>query len=162
MHPNPMLVDRFDDLSPHERKNLVAMLHELHVTTRDAAEGYEVAAAAVKDPALVGLLTSFASERREASEELEGLLTNLGDERHELPSVGGEVHRGWMSLRGALTHGDPAGILAECERGEHFALVRYDRALAQKLPLGIASVLIDQAATVRESHAAFERMRHPW
>jgi hypothetical protein len=42
------------------------------------------------------------------------------------------------------------------------ALRRYDRALAHKLPVGIANVLLDQAETVREARAAFERMRHPW
>jgi uncharacterized protein (TIGR02284 family) len=161
MH-QPNLVERLEDLSVHERKNLVAMLHELHITIRDAAQGYESAASAVKDPALANLLRAFAAKRHEAAEELEGLLANLGDERHDLPSVGGELHRGWIALRGALTHGDPVGIITECERGEHLALGRYDRALTQKLPVGIANVLIDQAADVREGRAAFERMRHPY
>jgi len=162
MHPQPALVDRFDDLSIHERKNVAAMLHELLVTTRDAAAGYEVAARSVHDPALAHLLRGCAAERAEAAEELAGLLSTLGDERHDLPSVGGELHRGWIALRSALTHGDPAGIITECERGEHRAQVRYERALAQKLPMNIANVLLDQAETVREARAAFERMRHPW
>lgn len=162
MHPQPALVDRFDDLAPHERKNVVAMLHELLVTTRDAANGYDVAARSVADPALANLLSGCAAERREAAAELEGLLAGLGDERHDLPSVAGELHRGWIALRSALSHGDPSGILAECERGEHRAQQRYDRALSEKLPVGIANVLIDQAQNVRESRNAFERMRHPW
>jgi len=162
MQPQPALVDRFDDLSLHERKNVAAMLHELLVTTRDAAAGYETAAASVQDPALAHLLRGCAAERKEAAEELAGLLANLGDERHDLPSVGGELHRGWIALRSALTHGDPSGILAECERGEHLALLRYDRALSLKLPMNVANVLIDQAESVREARGAFEKMRKPW
>jgi uncharacterized protein (TIGR02284 family) len=162
MHPQPAFVERFDDLSMHERKNVVALLHELLVTTRDAAAGYESAARVVSDPALAGLLNGCAVERREATEELAGLLVNLGDERHDLPSVGGELHRGWIELRALLSHGDPSSILAECERGERLAVLRYDRALTQKLPVGIANVLLDQAESARESRAAFERMRHPW
>jgi uncharacterized protein (TIGR02284 family) len=162
MHPQPVLVDRFDDLSIHERKNVAAMLHELFVTTRDAAAGYETAAKSVQDPALAHLLRGCAAERTEAAAELAGLLAALGDDRHDLPSVGGELHRGWIALRAALTHGEPAGVIAECERGEHMAQLRYDRALAHKLPMNIANVLLDQAQSVREARTAFERMRHPW
>jgi uncharacterized protein (TIGR02284 family) len=163
MHLHPVIVDRFDELTPHERKNAVAMLHELLATARDAAAGYAVAHRAVTDPDLAQLLNGCAADRREAAEELAGILASLGENTHQLPSVGGEMHRGWIALRGVAAHGGaPAGIIAECERGEHIALARYDRALAQKLPMTVANVLLDQQKTIRDTREALERMRHPW
>ena len=74
----------------------------------------------------------------------------------------GELHRKVIALRGSLSHGDPASILPECERGEHFAIARFERALAMKMPLQVADTLLDLVTSCRERHAAFDRMRHPW
>jgi uncharacterized protein (TIGR02284 family) len=163
MHHNPNIVEQLSDLTVHEQKNLIATLRGLHTTMRDAAAGYALAKEKVSDPSLREVLEETAAERAAAEKELEELLGRFGYAADDdPPSVSGELHRGWIALRSALSNGAPSDILGECERGEHAALHRYERALETKLPLEIANVLLDQAESVRNTRAAFDRMRHPW
>jgi uncharacterized protein (TIGR02284 family) len=162
MQPQTAIVDRVEDLTTHEQKNLVALLHELLNTAYDAGEGYDTAARAVRDRELADLFRSCAEDRRDMVVKLRELLAILGVQAGPHPTIGAEAHRVLIALRGLMEKGDATSILAECERGEHVALGRYERALRQKMPINVASVLLDQAALVRSSHAAFERMRHPW
>lgn len=156
------LVERIDDLTPHERKNFAAALQELVATSHDAKLGYEEAARDCRDQELAQLLRSCAAEHEAAGSEIAGLLLDLGVEPHVGHSFGAELHRRMIALRSMMTHGEPASILAECERGEHVAIARYEHALSLKLPMGVADKLLDLATSSRERRAAFDRMRHPW
>lgn len=163
MHARTEVVERVEELTSHERKNLVALLRELVNTAYDSSEGYNTAARAVRDPELADLFRGCAEDRRDMVRQLRELLVELGvDSAGPHPGVDAELHRSLIAFRGAVEHGDPAAILAECERGEHVALGRYERGLGEKMPQRVASVLLDHAALIRASHAAFERMRHPW
>lgn len=162
MHPRAAIVDRMEDLTVHERKNLSALLHDILNTAYDSAEGYHTAATAVRNPELSEFFESCATDRREAISDLRKLLRDLGEEAGPRASLGGELHRALIAFRGAVERGDASAILAECERGEHNALRHYEHALEQKMPMQVASVLLDQASRVRSAHAAYERMRHPW
>lgn len=156
------LVERIDDLAPHDRKNVAAALQELLATCHDASLGYEEAASDVHDPELSGLLATCANEHEEAGRAIATMLLEMGVEPHVVHSFGAELHRRIIALRSALGHGDAASILPECERGEHIAISRYEHALALKMPMKIAETLLDQATACRERRAAFDRMRHPW
>ena len=162
MDPKADIVDRVEDLTVHERKNLVALLHVLVDTAYDAAEGYNVAANAVHDQNLRDLFRSCSDDRRDAVATLTGLLEELGDTRGPHPSIGGELHSTLIALRGAMERGDATTILAECERGERVSVERYERGIAQRMPMRVASVVLDQLALARAAHTAFERMRHPY
>ena len=162
MEAHTELVERLDELSAHERRNMVAALQELFATCQDARAGYEEAARDVHDPQLAQLLAGCAVEHEDASKAIAKMLLDMEVEPHAAHSLGAELHRRMIALRGALGHGDPAGILPECERGEHIAIGRYERALGLKLPMKIADALLDLSTACRERHAAFDRMRHPW
>lgn len=156
------LVERVEQLTPHERRNVVAALQELLATCNDAKVGYEEAARDVRDPELAQLLGGCAVEQEDAGKAVAELIVGMGAEPHLTHSLGAELHRRVIALRGSMSHGDPASILPECERGEHIAIGRYERALAMKMPLPIADTLLDLVTACRERHAAFDRMRHPW
>jgi uncharacterized protein (TIGR02284 family) len=162
MLPRPAIVESVEELTVHERKNLTALLHDLLNTAHDAGEGYRAASQAVRDPNLVDFFQGCARDRGEAASDLRGLLTELGEETSAHPGIAAELHRSWIALRGAIENGSPTAILAECERGEANALRHYERALHQKIPMRVASVLLGQVSAVRSAHAAYERMRHPW
>lgn len=162
MTPKPSIVDRVEDLTVHERKNLAALLHDLVNTSYDAAEGYAAAASAVADRALAEFFRDCARDRREALADLRALLGELGEEAHPHPSVAAELHRTWIALRGALEKGNAAAILAECERGEQAALRHYEAALQQKLPMRAAALLLGQASMLRSARSAYDRMRHQY
>lgn len=162
MFPRTDIVERIENLTAHEQKNLVAALRELLDSAYNSAEVYFTAARAVRDTELQDLFRSFAEDRRDAVSTLRTILAELGVNTGPHPSISGELHQTLIAFRGAVEHGDPAAILAECERGEHFALGRYERALKLRMPMRIATFLLDQAALVRSAHRAFERMRHGW
>lgn len=162
MEAQANLVERVDDLTAHERKTVVAVLLDLLATSHDARAGYEEAAKDVRDADLAQLFHSCAEEHAQAANALAKLLLSLDAEPRVPHSVGGELHRKVIALRGSLSHGDPASILPECERGEHYAITRFERALAMRMPLPIADTLLDLVTSCRERHAAFDRMRHPW
>jgi uncharacterized protein (TIGR02284 family) len=162
MEAQSHLVDRIDELTPHERRNVVASLHELLATSHDARAGYLEAARDVRDADLAGLFESCAAEHAEAANALAKLLLSLGADPRVPHTLGGELHRKVIALRSTLSHGDPAAVLPECERGEHVAIARFERALGLKMPLRVADTLLDLVTACRERHAAFDRMRHPW
>lgn len=157
-----LMVEHIDELSVHERKNLVAALHDLVNTTYNTAEGYHAAARAVKSRELATFFEECASHRRESTLHLRSLLSELGAELGPHPTLAGELHRAWIAFRGSVEGGEATSILSECERGEHVAVGHYERALAQKMPMSIASVLLDQVAQVRAARDAYDRMRHQW
>lgn len=162
MLPRPTICGRPEELTIHERKNLGAILQELLDTVHDAADGYEAAAETVNDRSLSQLFREFAEDRRSAVAELQTHLADLGQSTTPHPSVAAGVHRHLIAFRGALAGGLPAAILSECERGEHFALERFERALNLRMPERVASTVLDHAALIRRARTSFERMRHPW
>lgn len=162
MNIQTKICDRADELSAHERKNLIAALRELLDIAHDAAAGYQTAAAGVREPELAQLFRECAADRRQSVDALTDMLALYGVRALPHASFGGELHRGLIKIRAALADGQPSALLSECERGEQFALQHYERALTMKMPQAAASLLLDHAAMSRSARTAFERMRHPW
>ena len=156
-------VDRLEDLSPHEQRNVIATLKELVSTQSDAADGYETVATQVNDAGLASLLVTYGARRRLFCEQLQRL---LGEAAPSAPLVErsplGKLHRHLIEMRGKVEHMHAIAALSECERGERVALMRYERALKQRLPMPIAVVLLDQIEEIRDARHDFDRMRHPW
>ena len=155
-------VDRWEQLDPHDQKNLLAALQELLQASIDGESGYVEAARGVEDPGLNFLLASFAAQRATFRAQLANVLERLGRRGDPTPSVGGELHRMWSHARAILERHEPVAIIAECERGEHHALRKWESALQLAMPMEIESMLLDQASEIRKAHAGLERMRHPW
>lgn len=156
------IVDRWEQLDPHDQKNLLAALQELLQASIDGEAGYAEVARDVEDPGLRYLLTSFAEQRATFRAQLADALERLGRHGDPTPSVGGELHRMWTHARAVLERREPVALIAECERGEHHALRKWEAALQLAMPMEIESLLLDQASEIRKAHAGLERMRHPW
>lgn len=162
MEVHTELVERIDDLKPHEKKNVVSALQELLATCYDAKAGYEEAARDASDAELSQLLKACAVEHEDAGNAIAKLLLEMGIEPHVEHSFGAELHRRLIALRSSVSHGQAVSILAECERGEHIAISRYERALLLRMPMTVADMLLDFTTACRERRAAFDRMRRPW
>jgi uncharacterized protein (TIGR02284 family) len=63
-----------------------------------------------------------------------------------------------MEVRSEIEHGAAAAVLAECERGEHAALARYDHALSIPMPEDLRQILLSQIVVVRETHDRMDAM----
>jgi uncharacterized protein (TIGR02284 family) len=156
------IVDSYDQLSPHDRKNLVATLEELLGLAHEASAGFRAIAEQARDPGLRGLLASLATQREEFASELSGLLARYGHEPAPRSSPLARFHRRWTEVRAAIEGHDPVGLIAECERGEHHAQGKWEDALLMALPVEVESVLLDQVHEIRNARAGLDRMRRPY
>jgi uncharacterized protein (TIGR02284 family) len=162
MEANPVR-RTFEDMAEKDKRGILRVLEDLRSMCVAAQAGYEAAANEVQhDYRLRDVLLSFAQERRAFSEQLRDLLIRF----HRVPDgtwmAKAELHRVWIDLRAYLEHHDPVALLSECERGERFALDKYEKALKVPLSLDVEEVLIDQAASIRAAREALDKMRRPW
>ena len=129
----------------------VAILDELIATCKDGASGYHSAGEEVTTGTLKDLFGSFAEQRNQFVSELLPEVHRLDDEMVRTGSVAGTVHRGWMSVKAAVTRKDAHAVLAECERGESHTVKLYEAALKEEWPPEIRAILEKQYAQVKEA-----------
>lgn len=142
-----------------DNDKVIDVLNDLLESCRDGEYGFKTCAEYIRSPDLKTILTQHSKECREAGEELQHLIRELGGDPDEGGSVTGMLHRGWVSVRGTLsTHSDQA-MLDECERGEDAAVARYRKALQEKLPPAIRTVVERQAQGAQRNHDQVKAMR---
>lgn len=145
-----------------ETDNTAAVLEDLIETLEDGRKGFEQAADRIEDsdePTLAIDLRRFAQQRTDFSVELRELAGAHGIEIDEEGSTGGALHRGWMTLKDALTGDDPRAVLAAAETGEDHAVSEYEDALAEDLPSDVRSVIERQAREVKTAHDRVKALR---
>jgi len=130
----------------------VSTLNSLIETCRDGQEGFKTAAEGVDNAELKELFYSYSQQRAGFVGELQDEVRRLGGEPDTTGSVTASLHRGWMGLRAALTGGDEAAVLAECERGEDAAMSNYRAAFNVDLPANIRQMVERQFAEIKEAH----------
>jgi uncharacterized protein (TIGR02284 family) len=73
--------------------------------------------------------------------------------------VAGALHRGWVSVKTALSTQDDKAVLEECERGEDAAVARYRAALKATLPFEVRALIERQAQGARRNHDEVRALR---
>ncbi len=142
--------------------NITSILEDLIETLEDGRKGFEQVAdhiEATGDEAMVVDLRHLSRQREEFSVELRTIAAQHGVEIQEEGTVAGSLHRGWMSLKDALTGADPKAVLAAAETGEDHAVSEFDEALKKNLPADVLSVIERQAEAVRRAHDAVKALR---
>lgn len=145
-----------------ETDKTAAVLEDLIETLEDGRKGFEQAAERIADsdePALAVDLRQFSQQRAEFSVELRNLAGRHGFEIDEEGSMAGALHRGWLSLKDALTGDDPRAVLAAAESGEDHAVSEFEDALAADLPADVRTVIERQAREVRSAHDKVKALR---
>ena len=94
-----------------------------------------------------------------AALELEAEIRKLGREPASGGTVAGALHRGWVSVKTALTSQDDKAVLEECERGEDSAVAQYRKALKQPLPPAIRVMVERQAQGAQRNHDEVRDLR---
>jgi uncharacterized protein (TIGR02284 family) len=139
-----------------------AVLEDLIETLEDGRKGFEQAADRIEESgndALVVDLRRLSRQREEFSVELRTLASRHGFEIDEEGSMAGALHRGWMSLKDALTGDDPKAVLAAAETGEDHAVSEFQDALGKDLPEDVRAVVQRQAEAVRRAHDEVKALR---
>ena len=133
-------------------EEVISTLNGLIQTCRDGQEGFETAADGVENGELKKLFRDYSRQRAGFVGELRDEVRRLGGEPADSGTLGGSLHRGWMDIRAAVSGGDDAGIITECERGEDAAVKNYSAALGRDMPAGVRPVVERQFAAVKEAH----------
>jgi uncharacterized protein (TIGR02284 family) len=139
-----------------------AILNELLETLKDGEQGYATALTDVEDHDLKDVFKKYALQRDGYLTELENQMhqLNLKTEDKESGSVTATIHRAFINLKAAVTSKDRHSILAECERGEDYAVKAYETALkAEDLPGQLKTILETQYAGVKQGHDEIKALR---
>jgi uncharacterized protein (TIGR02284 family) len=139
--------------------NIVSVLNELIETSKDGERGFTKSAADTTNPELKSVFSEGARRCREGIQELQGLVRAQGGDPDKAGSVSGALHRGWVSLREAVTNRDDEAILEEVERGEDYAKKQYREALEKDLPASIRDVIDRQYRGVIANHDRVRALR---
>jgi uncharacterized protein (TIGR02284 family) len=146
-----------------DTKNLTNVLNDLIKTSKDGEYGFKTCAEHAASNHVKQLLSQRESECRQAAEELKTLVLQNGGEPDDSGSLSGAMHRGWVSVRGALKAASDASMLDECERGEDMALARYREALQESefhsWPASVRVVLERQFEGIQRNHAQIKTLR---
>ncbi|HSC79833.1 MAG TPA: PA2169 family four-helix-bundle protein [Chitinolyticbacter sp.] len=142
-----------------DNSDVVSVLNDLIETCKDGEYGFNTCIEQAKATELKNLFRMRAAECRISADELSRLVVLHGGSAQEGGSVAGAVHRGWVSLRGAVTTQDDLAVLEECERGEDAAKARYAEALEKQLPSIVHDVVNRQYQGVLSNHAEIKALR---
>lgn len=139
------------------------ILEDLNETLEDGREGFTQAADKLEEDGhgqIATKMREFAAQREQLSRELAGIASANGMEFDTgNGTAAGALHRGWMSMKDALTGNDPHAILAAAERGEDHAVAQYREALDEDLPDPIRTVVSQQATKVKTAHDQVRDLR---
>ncbi len=124
---------------------------ELVETLRDGERGFATAAEKLRDSDR----TEWATTLERLSEQRAGFrreIVELGheydDDVNESGTAAAALHRGWISLKDALTGDDAGSVLGAAVTGEDHAVSEYEKALEEDLSEGFREVVSRQHAEV--------------
>lgn len=138
---------------------VVKLLNEVIENCKDGEKGFKECAEHAESPSLKALFTERALECRTAAAELQNIVISQGGEPEDSGTAAGALHRGWVTIKAALSIHDDKAVLEECERGEDRALARYDSVLKEDLPAELRLVLERQRAGAKRNHDHIRELR---
>lgn len=128
-----------------------SVTEDLIQTLEDGKDGYTKGANKLDEldeTSLAATFREFAEQRTRFGDELEGMAASYGDDVERSGSVAASVHRGWMTLKEALSSSDAKAILDVAKQGEDHAVSEFDKALEQDISAGLREVVQRQATEI--------------
>ena len=142
--------------------NVTSVLNGLIETCKDGEEGFRQAADKAKEPRLKSLFLKYATQRGEYVQELQQLVSSMGEKPETSGHIAAGLHRGWIGLKAAVSQDDDKAIIDECEAGEDAAMKKLHRSYIERpthagISVGCATVLGCKGRAWRDSR--FEAWR---
>jgi uncharacterized protein (TIGR02284 family) len=138
---------------------IVSVLNDLIVISRDGAEGFRTCAEDASEPALKLYFEDRAQSCENAVRRLSTEVRRHGGDPDTAGTVKGLLHRAFIDLKAAITSRDNLAVLEECERGEDAALVAYQKALREDLPSDLRALLEKEYEGAKQNHDRVRQMR---
>lgn len=136
---------------------------DLIQTLKDGQDGFSRAAERLDDSDradLAGQFREFAAERGRFADELATLAAEYGDHVEQDGSVAAALHRGWMTIKDAISGSDAKGVLDAAEQGEDHAVSEFTKALERDdLSAGLRTVVQRQYDAVKRAHDTVKSLR---
>ncbi len=129
---------------------------DLVQTLKDGQEGYRTAAERLsgdEHDAWAQTMAKLAQQRAGFADEIVQLGHEYGDDVDRGGSAVAAVHRGWLSLKDAVTGDDPQGVLGAAVTGEDHSVSEYEKALEADLSDGFRAVVQRQHEAVVAARA---------
>jgi uncharacterized protein (TIGR02284 family) len=142
-----------------DNDSTISTLNGLITICKDGMEGFNDAAEGVERSDLKSMFQEYAAQRQMFASELQSLVQTLGGDPEDSSSFAGTLHRGWLNVKSAITGGDEAAILNECERGEDSAKKAYKDALEENLPSYVRDTVQTQSEAVQAAHDRVRALR---
>jgi uncharacterized protein (TIGR02284 family) len=143
-----------------DNSEVVDVLNDLVETSKDGEYGFATCAERATSVELKQIFLRRASDCARAASELQAIVVEYGGKAEDSGTMAGAVHRGWVSVRDALSGTSDQAILDECERGEDVALSRYRKAMKrEELPATVRQVVERQMAGAQANHDQIKALR---
>lgn len=117
---------------------------DLVQTLRDGEKGFAKTADRLRDSEhaeWAATMERLSRQRETFAREIVEMGHAYGDEVNDDGSAAGTLHRGWLSLKDALTGDDASSVLGAAESGEDHAVAEYERALESDLSDGFRALV---------------------
>ena len=125
---------------------------DLVETLKDGRNGFASAAEKLRDsdnPEVAATLQRFSEQRAGFTQDIVSMGYAYGDDVDESGSVAAKLHRGWISLKDALTGDDASAVLGAAVTGEDHAVSEYEKALKEDdLSDGFRTLVQQQHASI--------------
>lgn len=135
---------------------------DLIQTCKDGREGFAKAADKFTESGRTDIaerFREFSTQRDRFATELTELAAAYRDDADTSGSVAGKVHRGWMTLKDALSGSDAEAVLDVAEQGEDHAKSEYQKALDADISAGLRAVVARQYTEVQQTHDIVRDLR---
>jgi uncharacterized protein (TIGR02284 family) len=132
----------------------------------DGREGFQTGAEKLQETESPELATDFrrlAQQRDRFYTELENMAAQYGDDVEESGSVAASLHRGWMSLKDAISGSSAKGVVDAAEQGEDHAVKAYRDALEEDISEDLRTVVQKQFTEIQSAHqtiSAYKQQLH--
>lgn len=142
-----------------DKSDVVDLLNDLIEVSKDGEYGFKEIAEHAKSPNIKSTMSARAGDCASGAAELQRLVTTYGGKPETGGTAGGAMHRGWVSVRSALTSKDDLAVLEEAERGEDSALKKYREAASKVLPADVKAVVQKQLQGTQRNHDQIKALR---
>ena len=124
---------------------------DLVETLKDGERGFAAAAEKLRDSDRAEWATTLqrlAEQRAGFRREIVEMGHEYGEDVDESGSVAASLHRGWISLKDALTGDDAGSVLGAAVTGEDHAVSEYEKGLEKDLSAGFRELVTRQHASI--------------
>ena len=134
---------------------------DLVETLKDGRNGFLAAAEKLRDsdrPDLADTMQQYADQRATFAREIVEMGHEYGDEVDESGSFAARLHRGWLSMKDAISGDDTGGVVDAAVSGEEHAENEYRTALDADISEGFRTVVARQHEEITQAKSTLKSL----